>query len=364
VRCRSLSALKANVQRDVEQHFRRHRVHLSSRFNQFFRQLILARQQHDDKKHGMRLLLDDYPSTIAPFDPDRANEELSLVGSLASYDAQLNATWQVFRRLFAAPWRTNHQWLDIWDRALSTWDKPAAWYGLHGFTFAGKLAANNTLLAVRALAASKGESESLADLIQRGADQTGSPEGWVKLFETGGSLASEYYSIAERAWPLSLRRKYLIKADDWCQVAERADAKNTNLKRRASVASIRGQVRMQLEDRAEAVRLLEESLRCRIAGELGPDSVGWGQVALGYAHFQAGRRVQGQRLVEEGTATLEQSGSPGFVVRAKKRLASIHVKRGHFGAALREVREARSICVKHGLRDQLDDLGSLLKRRR
>lgn len=360
-RCRSLAALTKAIRRDLDAHFGK-RKEPADRFGQFFRRLLAARQRHDDRQNGIRLLLDEYPPTAGPPSRDRIEHDLALVPTLDSYSAQLDATWQVFRRLFAVPWRTNQNqdWRDLWDRALSTWDRPAAWYGLHGFTLAGKLAANNTLLAVRALTASDGESDSLPELVRIGSHNTGAPEVWVKLFATGGLLASEYYSIAKLA-PWSLKRKYFRKADEWCQVALRADARSLDLNRRSGITSIRGQILMEIGPRSEAVALMEESLRCRVEGGLGPSEVAWGEVELGYAYFRTGRVSEGQRMLERGAAAVEKTGSPGFVVRARKRLIAMHLQRGRILQGLREAREAMEIAVKHDLTDQIRDLKWLTK---
>jgi hypothetical protein len=126
--------------------------------------------------------------------------------------------------------------------------------------------------------------------------------------------------------------------------------------RDASLSSIHGEVLMQLGRREDALKLLERSLQMRIDGSLGADSIGWGKVCLGYAYCVYGRRREGTPLVEEGTTELEQFGSPGFVVRAKKRVAALELKRANIRRAFQVVDEAREIAEKHQLRDQLADL--------
>lgn len=361
-RFRSVSSLEAAVKRDLDRHFGRRPSSYPGRFANFFTRLTTARQRHDDCSEGIRFLLDRYPPARTVFSRENALRALSALAEFQSYDARLNATWQVFRQLFAVPWRTHHETWDVWDRTLGSWDKPAAWLGLHGFTFAGKLAANNTQLAVRALLASKGESDSLPDLIRRAADKTGSPDGWAQLFSMGGVLASEYYSIARRVAAKALERKYYLKAGAWCEVAARADRIAPNFERRSAVASIHGQTLMRLGEESRAIELLEESLRCRVEGSLGAASENIGKMELGFAYFEIGRKAEGERLVEEGAEGLKSSGSPGFLVRAKKRLIAIHLRRGRFTRALREWREAKKIAEEHGLADQLEDLRRVLKR--
>lgn len=357
VTCRTAAALQERIVADVDRHFGRSRL-TSARlddFGSYFRRLLLSRRIHDDRASGLRFLLDRYPSADNRFDHEFVQHQLALADTLESYADKLNTIWTGFAHLFAVPWQTNQRWLPLWNEALGAWDKASAWYGLHGFPLLGKLAANNTNLAVRALIASRGESDSLDDLIRQNADKTGVRQEWVQLYDMGGSLASEYYSIAKRA-PRFLQRKYLEKAVRWCQVGHRAVAMEANLKREAGVSSIHGEILLRLGRRDEALRLLERSLQCRIDGRLGPDSTGWGRVCLGYAYCTSGRKIEGWALVHEGADELERFGSPGFLVRAKKRVALLNLRKGHIRTALQVIDEAKALSDKYQLRDQLADL--------
>lgn len=353
VRVTSEADLRDRVQRDIDIHFGR-RIPLivpPSRFERYSRVLIVHRKADDDRDEGLRFLLDLYPKPMLPFDRDLVRHELVQIRTLQSYQARINATYRVFQRLFHVPWMRTHDHLDLWEDALGLWDTAAAWLGLHNLTYAGRLAADNTLVAVRTLTASAGEIASLAELMRKGETRTGTHEEWIKLYATGGALASGYYSIAKQA-PRSLKTHYLAKADSWIAVAERTFAREPNQKREAGLASIRGHIFLEWGRGAEAIPLLERSLHLREEAALGASSVGEAKVDLGYAYHLAGRRREGERLIAEGLAELERHGSPGFLARAKRKVAHVYTRSWAFGKALHELVELKDLVETYGLNDQ------------
>ena len=229
VRVTSEAALRDRIERDIDIHFGRRApiIASASRFERYVRALIVHRKADDDRREGLKFLLDRYPPPELPFDPDLIRAELDRIPAIQSYQARMNATWRVFQRLFNVPWRRNYTHLELWDEALGFWETAAAWRGLHGFIYTGRLAADNTLVAVRVLRASAGERASLAELVRKGETRTGTRDEWISLYATGGALASEYYSIAKQA-PRALKIHYLAKADSWIEVAERSFARERN----------------------------------------------------------------------------------------------------------------------------------------
>jgi hypothetical protein len=353
VRCTAESDLMERVTQDVDVHFGRAApVVLSpSKFARYARALIQNRKVNDDRDEGLRFLLDRYPPPSLLFDPELVRAELNDVGQLPSYEARLNGTWRVFQRLFHVPWTRIHDHLALWDEALGVWETAAAWRGLHGFTYAGRLSADNTLVAVRVLTASRGERSSLMDLMRRGDTRTETREEWIKLYATGGALASEYYSIAKQA-PRRLKTHYLGKADAWIAVAERTFAMAPSPKRDAGLASIRGHIFLEWGRVVEAVPLLERSLHLREEASLGPASVGEAEVDLGYAYYVTGRRREGEHLMAEGLADLERHGSPGFLARAKRKVARVYWKGWDLRKALAELVDVKALVDTYGLNDQ------------
>jgi len=363
--------LSDRVIADLQHHYqRRHRFALRSehrRFMVFCERTIQRRLVLDDELTGLRFLRDQFPAAARAFDAAKVGEELKTAQQLRPHDVRLAALWDILTDLFAVPWQTEHRSLALWDQCLSAWNKSAAWYGQHGFQYAGALAADNTLVAIRALRAGNGEAMTLAEILRRGDRIAGEPVGWIRLYETGGALGSEYFSISKLS-PARWREHFLWKADAWCAVGERVDAIETqaglepDLGGRSGRASIRGQVRLALGDSTGGIRMLQDSLRWRIEARLSPDSIGWAEVALGHALYMNGDRPTGERMLDVGLQALEQSGSPGFVVRAKKRVAQVRLKQWRLREAARQLDEAWEISHKHHLRDQIADLERLVPR--
>jgi hypothetical protein len=353
VRVKSEADLRNLVERDIDIYFGRTNLLTipPSRFERYCRALIVHRKADDDRDEGLRFLLDRYPAPELPFDPDLVRAELGEIRVLQSYQVRMNATWQVFQRLFHVPWRRNHDYLDLWEEALGLWETAAAWRGLHGFIYAGRLAADNTLVAVRVLRASAGELASLAELMHKGETRTGTREEWISLYATGGALASEYYSIAKQA-PRGLKTHYLVKADSWITVAERTFARGPDKKREAGLASIRGHIFLEWGRVAEAIPLLQRSLHLREEAGLGASSVGEAKVDLGYAYYLVGKRREGERLIAVGLDELERHGSPGFLARAKRKAARVYTRGLAFGKALHELVEVKDLVAAYDLNDQ------------
>lgn len=186
--------------------------------------------------------------------------------------------------------------------------------------------------------------------MRKGETKTGTREEWISLYATGGALASEYYSIAKQA-PRSLKVHYFAKADRWIAVAERTFAKEPNQKREAGLASIRGHILLEWGRDAEALPLLERSLHLREEATLGASSVGEAKVDLGYAHYVAGRRREGERLLIEGLGELERHGAPGFLARAKRKVAAAYPRDWAFRKALRELVQVKDLVDTHDLDD-------------
>lgn len=58
---------------------------------------------HPPLEDGYDIRHDQYPAPELPFDPDLGGAELNEVRILRSYQASMNATWQVFQRLYNVP---------------------------------------------------------------------------------------------------------------------------------------------------------------------------------------------------------------------------------------------------------------------
>jgi tetratricopeptide (TPR) repeat protein len=153
-----------------------------------------------------------------------------------------------------------------------------------------------------------------------------------------------------------LRHHYLLKADSWIEIAERTFQMEQNLRRQAGLAAIRGHILLELGQTARAVDLFELNLRLRQDAGLGAASVGEAKVDLGYAYFLSGRKREAEPLLFGGLEDLKREATPGFIVRAQKKVAKFYASRGAMRKAAKHLVEARDLCEKHGIRDQLRDL--------
>ncbi|MBW2075843.1 MAG: DUF4062 domain-containing protein [Deltaproteobacteria bacterium] len=357
VRVTSEANLRDRLERDIDIHFGRRTplVVPPSRFERYSRALIVHRKADDDRDEGLRFLLDRYPAPELPFDPDLVRAELEQVRILRSYQARMNATWRVFQRLFHFHWREAHDYLDLWDEALGLWATAAAWRGLHGFIVAGRLAADNTLVAVRVLRASAGERASLAELMRKGQTRTGTREEWIRLYGTGGALASEYYSIAKQA-PRSLKTHYLTKADSWIAVAERTFAIEPNQKREAGLASIRGHIFLEWGRVAEAIPPSRTKPSSSRGGGARRILRGRGEGRPWLRLLPRRQASRGRAPIVEGLSELERHGSPGFLARAKRKAARAYMRGWAFRKALHELVEVKDLVETYDLNNQGRDV--------
>ena len=220
----------------------------------------------------------------------------------------------------------------------------------------GKLGAENPWLAVRALMASRGETDSIKRLLSAGSEKTGATEEWISLYGLGGALASEYYSIARNVSIPSFKKHYLEKADSWINVAERTYKMERNLRRQAGLTAIRGHIFLESGRTEEAAEVFDLNLRLRKEAGLSLASMAEAKADLGYAYTLLGRTREAESLLLEGVNDLEASGSPGFVVRAKKKLAVFYFRRLALKKCLQQLVEAEAICENHKILDQLKEL--------
>ena len=366
-RCSGEKDLLTRIKRDIDRHLGRTPKHLSfSReaglLRQFLRSIALHRRRMDEEE-GIRFLASKYPQpTGHGFDKDFVNERLTRIKDLKNYPQVLNETWHIFEELFKVPWyeKRHSEHLILWDEVLGCWDTASAWCGLHGPLLVGKLAADNTLLAVRSLIAAHGEQLSLNRLLSERPLRIGTKEEWVKLYSLGGAIASEYYSIAKSVTSGRARTYYLHRAEAWLHVAERASAIEKNPKRDAGLAAIRGHVNLRLGNLRESRNQFELSLQLREEHSMGEGSIAEAQADLGYVLHRFGDKKRAEELLLKGVKGLEKSMSSGFAARAKRKLARYYFEVGNLREAVRQVTQTQALCRKYGLHDQVED--SLLLR--
>jgi hypothetical protein len=128
-------------------------------------------------------------------DKDQIESLLRELSILTGIEQRLTRMWIALRELSAAPYDQPEfkEYLPLWNEALSAWTSAAAWYGLHGHLYAGRLAGTNSILKIRAA-----------------MDWSHSEREPAHLAESAkGGRASEYYSMAKLMPIIAQRNEYL-----------------------------------------------------------------------------------------------------------------------------------------------------------
>lgn len=358
--CSSESKLLERVKWDVDEDLRKGVLWRSAEgwFRRFFHELIVRRHRYEEAGGLMFLRNQDVPLLVSEFDREQIEADLESAPTLKSYEDQLNRAWRAVRMLARWPWREakDRKTLTLWDKALGVWSTAAAWYGLHGPTYVGKLSANNSMAAIRSLIASNGERANLARASFSDRPRTGRKEDWVRLYAMGGALASEYYSISQGVMFRRLKRFYLEKAEEYIRLGERSSRIEPDQTRDAGLAAILGHICLHLGRVSEAAHVFERSLRLRMEAGLSPASIAEAKADLGDVYGRLGRHREAQRLLEEGVHELERAKARGFAARAKRKMSRYYLRRGNLRRCAKQWIEADAICHHHGIRDQLRGL--------
>ena len=267
--------------------------------------------------------------------PDRDHIRVLLDGLVGeqSTERRLTHTWIALRELCAAPYDAPEyaEYLPLWNEALGIWSSAAAWYGLHGHLYAGRLSAVNSQLAIRARMDWTAARYDRAHYIQG----------------TKGARASEYYSIAKLLPDAAQREHYLQLAEEDVEAALHVlrDEPSGYLAIRAHIRLMRGRSADALEDFEEVRRLKEAAGDARGLAEASGD--------LGFIHMRLGNLRLALKLLREGVAGLEAAGSITFTIRVKKRLAFALLRSGHPVLAIRELSAAHEQATAHQVYDQI-----------
>jgi tetratricopeptide (TPR) repeat protein len=208
-----------------------------------------------------------------------------LVRSLISQSAtakdeptRLVYVWMAVRHLCAAPYNDSSfaAYLPLWDAALSRWAAASAWYGLHGHHFLGRLAAVNTLLAVR---------QRLAETTTAG----GTPQS---IQGTRGALASEYYSIAKSTGSRKQRRVLLKRALANVDLALQEATSD-----QSGLIGIRGSILQALGRLREGLSDYRRMFDLRVDNDENEGRIGEAEAELGMGYLRLGHLWLAGRLL-------------------------------------------------------------------
>lgn len=260
------------------------------------------------------------------------------------HGAAMFRLWAAMRELMDEGGRNlaDPQVAALWDRTLGLWAAKASWFGLHGHTWMGPLAAINSQIVLR---------ERMATEPRFSAD----PD----MREPLGSRASALYSIAQR---MRTRRRKLFHYRQVVQLA--SEAMERDPAGRGGAISIRAHALLQMASLGhfwklwEAKTEFERFLRLREATGAREAQVGEAKTDLGHLLVQMGRRRKGFALLQEGVAQLrsdESANGQAFLARGLRKLARAakQAGRSELERAARDELEAVSRAVE--AIDQLRD---------
>lgn len=251
-------------------------------------------------------------------------------------ERRLTRMWIALRELSAAPYDRKEfsEYLPFWDSALGAWASAAAWYGLHGHLYAGRLAAVNSLLKIRA---AMDWSEA-------------SHDAGHYIHGTKGGRASEYYSMAKLLPARGARNLYLSLA--LTDVEKAIDSVSGDV---SGYLAIRGHVYRMQGRLQEALKDFNAMIELR---ERKGDEGGLGEARsdLGLIQMKLGNFREGWMNLRDGAEMLETAGRYTFAIRARKRLAYAHLRSFHPVLALKEVCAAYDKAQEHEVYGQITPL--------
>jgi len=186
------------------------------------------------------------------------------------------------------------QLASLWDRALGLWARHASWFGLHGHTWMGPLAAINSQVALRRRMAREPHFHT-------------DPQ----LRAPFSSRASALYSIAQR---MRTRRRKLFHYRQVMKLT--SEAMQLDAQERSAAMSVRAHALVQMARLGqfwkvwEAKVEFEHVLRLRQTTGASESSIGEVKADLGLVLVHVGQRSKGFGLLQEGVALLRTERSP------------------------------------------------------
>lgn len=292
--------------------------------------------------------------SFAPLDEDSPGDSLeSLVRQVLArisagkdHSTRLVYAWMAIRRLSAAPYSNSEcvRFLPLWEEALSQWARAAAWYGLHGHHFLGRLAALNTLLLIRKRLAAPSACSSAPS-----------------IHATGGALASEYLSMAKsvqsKSLKLILRRRALGAVNAALQ---------ENHQDHSGLLAIRGSALQALGHLHAGLREYRKVLHLRLAAGEDLGRIGEAESELGWGYLLCSVLdpwlfARARHLLTHGAALLRNTDRFEFTVRALRKLGIFHLITLNLSGARRTLESAVAIARSKEVRGQLRQIMPILR---
>lgn len=250
-------------------------------------------------------------------------------------EKKLSRIWLGLRELLIPDYMNtaDPELFGYFNRLLDEWVKAGSWYGLHGHTPLGCLAALNTLTRLRAHI-----STNFKDYPEVG-----------DTYYPGGALASAKYSIAKRL--------YVKRDREACFSSALKDlnfSMNDGTHNQANLLAIRGSIMLHTKRVSECINDYENVLKIRRENSAKETQIGEALTELGYAYVMQLSVRKGLRLCEEGVEKMRAGVRPGFLSRALRKLAVSYFANGKIIKAYNTYEESKHHAIESAAFDQLN----------
>ena len=247
---------------------------------------------------------------------------------------KMSRTWLAIRTLMPRHYQSSSdpKVLELWERALRTWSRFAAWRGFHAHLWLGHVAALGSLVRI----------------IERQGKSATDVSGVKHADYVGGAMASVYYSLSKIApSPLSgsfLNRSELYADDGLFRLGHEFQS---------GLYATKGSISLRRRNPNKAVQHFKKALVLAERYGHGEHRIGELLSELGWAEILTGRVISGRSNVEQGVRIMESAiAAPGFIVRGKRKLAIARALSLDIFGSISAISSANDIIDEHGLYDQ------------
>lgn len=339
---------------------------LTRGFRKYEAGLMNLRRSELDSVHGLQVLPGNPPTIASRHSVDEFEQLLGSLTGIEERSERENHLTALLPELATVPYtdRSCSPFYSVWDRYCEGWLRATAWRGHHTVLRMGRLAMLNTQMAVRCSLAGGTDREQLLAGHAPSAGTIGESTPWIRVFNLGGALGSEYYSLAKIQGNRRRKETFLRRGLEFLHIATRINGLIPDDERDrffAGLAAIRGHIFLELGDNTlDPVAAFEESLKLRETTGASLASVAEAKADFGHVLVRQGLTRRGHALLIEGVEELETQKAKGFAARAKLKLGEAFLRRGLVGHAVQQVREADAICDFHKIRKR--EVGGILPR--
>lgn len=325
-------------------------------FRKYQAGLVSLRRNELDSMHGLQVLPENLPMVTNRLGVDELEQVLASVTELEERSERENHLTALLPELATVPYtdRACSPFYSVWDHYCEGWLRATAWRGHHNALRMGRLAMLNTQMVVRCSLAGGADRQQLVTGNVPSAGRIGDRAPWIRVFNLGGALGSEYYSLAKEQVDRRVKERFLRRGLEYLHIATRVDRLIPNDERDrffAGLAAIRGHIYLELSDTTlDPIVAFEESLKLREATDASVASIAEAKTDLGHVMVRQGLSKRGHALLLDGVEQLELQMAGGFAARAKLKLGEAYLRRGSIENAVQQVLEADAICKFHKIK--------------